>query len=244
VAKWSVASTIKQLLHSRQQSTCFTAPRNLCFNAFVSAPSAKAGHSEVEELPARELLMDTAERLIAERGMGVSLREIAARAGQRNNSAVIYYFGNHDGLIAATLGRRMTELDDRRRVLLAELDAQADYDLADVLRAIIEPALDLPYRSGATHYARFVEQIRTHPILASSLPSSESWPATMALAGRLRFCLPSYPRRDLSRRIGLMAITMFALMADYERRGELDSVRGRKRACRELVEVLAAVLKA
>lgn len=188
--------------------------------------------------------MDTAERLIAERGMGVSLREIAAQAGQRNNSAVIYHFGNHDGLIAATLHRRMSELDERRSVLLAELDARADYTVDDVLKALLEPALELPYRSGSTHYARFVEQIRTHPVISSAVPRNESWPATMTLARRLGSRLPDYSRRELSRRIGLMATTMFALMADYERRGELDSARGRRRACRELVPILAAVLTA
>lgn len=188
--------------------------------------------------------MDTAETLIAERGMGVSLREIAAQAGQRNNSAVIYHFGNHDGLIAATLDRRMSVLDGRRRLLLAELDARADVTVEDVLTAIIAPALDLPYRSGATHYARFVEQIRTHPVIASTAPRTDNWGATMALTQRLSACLPDHPRRDLTRRIGLMATTMFALMADYERRGELESVRGRKRACRELVPILTAVLTA
>ena len=188
--------------------------------------------------------MNTAETLIAERGMGVSLREIAAQAGQRNNSAVIYHFGNHDGLIAATLDRRMSVLDERRRLLLAELDARADFTVEDVLTAIIAPALDLPYRSGATHYARFVEQIRTHPVIASAAPRTDDWRATMALTQRLSASLPDHPRRDLTRRIGLMATTMFALMADYERRGELESARGRKRACRELVPILAAVLTA
>lgn len=188
--------------------------------------------------------MDTAERLIAERGMGVSLREIAAQAGQRNNSAVIYHFGNHDGLIAATLDRRMSEIDEHRRVSLAELDARADCTIDDVLTAMLEPALELPYRSGATHYARFVEQIRTHPVIASTVPRSETWPATMELTRRVGTCLPKRSRREASRRIRLMATTMFALMADYERRGEFDSVRSRRRACRELVPVLSAVLLA
>ncbi|WP_143861305.1 TetR family transcriptional regulator [Nocardia amikacinitolerans] len=36
----------------------------------------------------RSALLDTAERLIALRGLEVPLRDIAAEAGQRNNSAV------------------------------------------------------------------------------------------------------------------------------------------------------------
>ncbi len=186
--------------------------------------------------------MDTAERLIAGRGMGVSLREIAAQAGQRNNSAVIYHFGNHHGLITATLQRRMAVIDDRRGRLLASLDAAEEFTIEDVLKCILEPAFELPYLNGATHYARFVEQIHTHPVIASAVPGDEQWPSTMALMLRLGALLPELSPRALTRRISLMATTMFALMADYERRGELASARGRRRACDELVPILAAVL--
>lgn len=194
--------------------------------------------------PARTLLMDTTERLIAEQGMTVSLREIAAGAGQRNNSAVIYHFGNYDSLIKATLERRMVGLEQRRRDLLEELDSRPDFTLSDVLRAIVEPALEIPYGEGATHYARFVEQIRTHPVISHAVPTGERWPAVMTLTKRLRTRMPGIDRAGQARRIRMMATAMFALMADYERRGELGSPRGRKRAAEELVATLSAVLTA
>ena len=194
--------------------------------------------------PVRELLMDTTERLIAERGMTVSLREIAAAAGQRNNSAVIYHFGNYDSLLKATLDRRMVSLERRRQEMLDDLDARDDVTLADVLRAIVEPALEVPYREGATHYARFVEQIRTHPVISHAVPVGERWPVVISLTRRLRRHLPDPDRGGHARRIRMMATTMFALMADYERRGELDAPRGRKRAGAELVATLTAVLTA
>lgn len=186
--------------------------------------------------------MDAAEELIAERGMGVSLREIAAHAGQRNNSAVIYHFGNHDGLIKATLERRMTELDAWRRNAVRDLVEQENVTIEEVLAALIEPALTLPYQRGATHYARFVEQIRTHPVIAQAVPRSETWPATMRLAGLLTGYMPKMSSREKSRRFNLMSTSMFALMADYERRGECGTSRERQRACRELVSILAAIL--
>ena len=65
---------MKHVLYAADEA-CFTSP--------------VSGSASDNDSTARELLMDTAETLIAERGMGVSLREIAARAGQRNNSAVI-----------------------------------------------------------------------------------------------------------------------------------------------------------
>lgn len=190
----------------------------------------------------RDLLMDTTERLIAERGMTVSLREIAAGAGQRNNSAPIYHFGNYDNLLNATLARRMDGMERRRQEMLVHLESRGDATLTDVLRAIVEPALEIPYREGATHYARFVEQIRTHPVISHSVSAGERWPVVVALIEHLRGHLPGLTRDAFARRVRLMATTMFALMADYERRGELNSPRRRKRAGEELVATLSCIL--
>src|SRR5262245_22442952 len=60
----------------------------------------------------RTKLLDTAERLFAERGItGVSLREITEAAGQRNASVVQYHFGSRAGLVAAVLDRHMEPVD-------------------------------------------------------------------------------------------------------------------------------------
>ena len=48
----------------------------------------------------RERIIVAAERLIAERGIDVPLRDIAVAADQRNNSAVQYHFGSRDGDVA------------------------------------------------------------------------------------------------------------------------------------------------
>ncbi|WP_418601986.1 TetR family transcriptional regulator [Mycolicibacterium sp. SCSIO 43805] len=193
----------------------------------------------VSAAPARELLMDAAEMLIAERGMTVTLRELAAAAGQRNNSAVIYHFGGLDGLVAATLQRRMDSLEPRRAELLAGLDA--DSGPADIVAAIVGPALTIPYEQGATHYARFVESIRVHSVIAELQPSSNQWPVVMSLIRRLTPHVPG-GRRAQTRRIRLMATAMFSLMADYERRDELASPRKRARATEELTALLVALV--
>ena len=193
----------------------------------------------VSDAPARELLMDAAEMLIAERGMTVTLRELAAAAGQRNNSAVIYHFGGLDGLVAATLQRRMDSLEPRRAELLAGLDADAGP--ADIVAAIVGPALTIPYEQGATHYARFVESIRVHSVIAELQPSSSQWPVVMSLIRRLTPHVPG-GRRAQTRRIRLMATAMFSLMADYERRDELASPRKRARATEELTALLVALV--
>jgi AcrR family transcriptional regulator len=69
----------------------------------------------------RELLIVTAERLIALNGVeGVSLREIQAAAGQSNSSVITYHFGSQAGLVRAVLEFRYQKVNARRAELLRE----------------------------------------------------------------------------------------------------------------------------
>lgn len=111
-----------------------------------------------------EVLILTAERLFAERGLAsVSAREIAAAAGQRNTSAVGYHFGSRDGLIDAIFDYRMARIDQQRRAMLAELDRREAVGppaaLADVVETIVTPlAASIGHDNGVSWYARFLQQ--------------------------------------------------------------------------------------
>src|SRR6266700_697094 len=73
----------------------------------------------------RELLMVTAERLIAMNGVeGVTLREIQAAAGQSNSSVITYHFGSQAGLVRALLEFRYRKVNARRAELLKEAREQ------------------------------------------------------------------------------------------------------------------------
>src|SRR6201994_5140502 len=73
-------------------------------------------------LSTKEQIVLAPERLFAERGCdGVSLREIGAAAGSGNNSAVQYHFGSKEQLVVAIFENRLTYIDERRAVLLAQL---------------------------------------------------------------------------------------------------------------------------
>ena len=87
--------------------------------------------------------MRAAERLIAERGIeNVSLRDIVVVAGQRNESALQYHFGNYHGLVAAIHASRAAEMQTRRAALLQELKAHTTHpSLRDICRLMVEPAL-------------------------------------------------------------------------------------------------------
>jgi AcrR family transcriptional regulator len=84
----------------------------------------------------RLLIIEAAERLIAERGVhGVSLREVGAEAGQRNTGAVRYHFGSKELLVNAVFQHRMAPINQRRLALLDQLDAEGD---GRTLRGLVE----------------------------------------------------------------------------------------------------------
>jgi AcrR family transcriptional regulator len=80
----------------------------------------------VTDRSVRDRLIDVGERLIGKHGLdGVSLRQISATAGTRNNYAVQYHFGDADGLIRAIIAQRTPEIESRRAEALRKmLDAQ------------------------------------------------------------------------------------------------------------------------
>ena len=113
----------------------------------------------------REVMIDVAERLIAERGLGsVSLREVQTASGQRNKSAAHYHFGSRDGLIEAIVEARMAPINQRRLGLLADLDvAGRGNDVRALVEALIEPLAEATLGRGHSAYARFLAQALTDP---------------------------------------------------------------------------------
>jgi AcrR family transcriptional regulator len=89
-----------------------------------------------------ERLMDAAERLLAERGSAAtSVRDVLAEAGVANASAVGYYFGSKDGLIAAVERRAVEQVNAERAAGLTALDPGAP--LEDLVRSWVAPVVRL-----------------------------------------------------------------------------------------------------
>lgn len=98
------------------------------------------------------------EQLFAKGGIdGVSLREIAAAAGQGNHHAVQYHFGSREGLIHAIFVHRMQEMEPRRAEMLAAADAAGLLgDARTIVEIIFLPQLDLPGQHDNHSYAHFL----------------------------------------------------------------------------------------
>jgi AcrR family transcriptional regulator len=171
----------------------------------------------------RERILDAAERLIAERGVDVPFREIAAGAGQKNNSAVHYHFGSREGLIREVISRRTAAEDSLRLEMLAALEEQGTGDdLRVLVGALIRPLCEAAYTAGATHYARFLEQVRHHPALSDSVFDPAGFPASQIVVNRIARILGDLPKAIRLRRIRSIMTLQFALLADFESRWEGD----------------------
>lgn len=142
--------------------------------------------------PARQRIIEVAERLFAERGIeGPTLREIGVAAQQRNNSAVQYHFGDRMGLLAAVLTPHLDQLDRERERTLRELDAAGAASLDALVGVLVRPlAAKLAEPSG-------VRYLQIQAALLGTGPNQSLAPDTLRPWGR-----PAV--RSLVQRIGLL----------------------------------------
>jgi AcrR family transcriptional regulator len=123
-------------------------------------------------------LVETAERLFAERGVnGVSLREIGAAAGQRNTGAARYHFRSKEGLLEAIWRYRMEPINERREAMLAALDVDGrSHDLRGLAEAFVYPLSEqLGEPARPSWYLRFCIHAAYVADTAPTTPGRDPW---------------------------------------------------------------------
>lgn len=183
---------------------------------------------------ARSDILDAAERLIAERGVQVPLRDIALTAGHRNNSAVNYHFRSRDELIDAVVRRRLEPMERIRAEMVAALDADEGADLLAWLRIMVVPLAE----TGSAHYARFLRATSLHLREHVRDAHGAVWATVL---NQLAAAIPAGDRGMRGRRVQAVATTMFALLAERENDVEAGADVG---STEEIVALLAAMLTA
>lgn len=143
----------------------------------------------------REALLTAAERLFATRGVhAVANREISEAAGQGNNAAVTYHFGNKADLVRAIAHRHAEPIGQcRERMLTA---AQGSTDIRDWVACLVRPLTQHLAELGTpTWYARFTAQVRADPGFSEILTeeSLDSAPSVRELQDNMDRCLPDLP---------------------------------------------------
>jgi AcrR family transcriptional regulator len=116
--------------------------------------------------PTKELLIATAESLFGRHGIdGISLREIAAAAGQANSTVVQYHFKDKSGLVSAILEDRVLRMEALRSQWLQGLTA-AEKTPREFLKIIWLPVTTVRDDDGNHTFCRFLLQYMLQPTVA------------------------------------------------------------------------------
>ncbi|MCE9650925.1 MAG: TetR family transcriptional regulator [Parvibaculum sp.] len=110
-------------------------------------------------------LILAAEKLFGEQGVhGVTLKEINAAAGQRNESALHYHFGSKPALVEAILLHRARDIDTvRGEFVEALLRDGKEKDIRVLLRATFMPLVGLVAEEDGVRFVRFLAQVLNDP---------------------------------------------------------------------------------
>ena len=192
-------------------------------------------------------LMQSAERLFAEKGIGtVSVKEITSAAGARNLSAVHYHFGSIETLIRELFIERYQRIERDRLVRLAKVNASSSENrLFDLLSAAIAPFLETCLDKEGRQYVRFCIQLTHDPRfdVAEIVAEAESV-SILALRGLLVECLSHVPEETLTNRLRQGFKISMLQAADYAQHVEDGSARPIEEAIREAAHTLAGYLSA
>jgi AcrR family transcriptional regulator len=173
----------------------------------AAAPSTQEGRRARGDA-ARAALVETAERLFAERGLeAVSLRDVSKAAGQRNHSAAQYHFGDRRGLVAAVYEHRMRHVNERRHAHLTALrEAGGIDDLRAFVEAVLVPLIEVVAEADGW-YARFLARTRWDPtaweVVESLAVSASLQEAVRELVPALRDLPPAVRRHRLDQVVTL-----------------------------------------
>jgi AcrR family transcriptional regulator len=142
----------------------------------------------------REVILTTAERLFAERGIHtVSNRQISEAAGQGNSAAVGYHFGTKDDLVRAIVRKHNEQMEQLRVTMVA--DAAGSTDVREWVACLVRPFTGhLAALGSPTWYARLCVQVTSDPALHQIMIEQALTSASLQLlVSGLNQCLPGLP---------------------------------------------------
>lgn len=196
----------------------------------------------------RQLILMKAEELFATHGIeAVPLRDIGVAAGQKNNVAVQYHFGDRDSLLREITTYRARASEQVRAEQLADLLADGrSPTVADLVRAwVLALASHLqPENFYLAFLARYVIEHGGYGGLEGT--TSTSTQTSYTFTTMVRRLLPDHPAAVVEERWNLVMITAVHTLARYQ-----DALRTKSLSKRrlgglidDLVMFLAAGLEA
>lgn len=161
-------------------------------------------------------LKRAAQALFARHGIdAVTVQQIVAAAGQRNNAALHYHFGSKEELIRQLLIDGAEQIDNRRQEMLEAIDkAGGASSVRQVLDVLVMPVIELEADKRRRGYIRLVASIQMtdRDLLRSALAGRWNAGYVRCLA-LLKDLVKSVPPKLLEQRLSLLGIYSNAVLS-------------------------------
>lgn len=179
----------------------------------MANPAPKVRSDAAEHLKAEAL------RLFAERGIdGVTVRQIAEAAGQKNHAVVGYYFGSKEALVRELIVDGARAIDIRRNAWLDACEAKGGpHTVAEVIEGMIETSLDPDASPGDESFNRFFTLLglSNRAFFMEALEGRWNTGYQRCL-DHLRRLMPEMPAAKKNERFVFLGSTLGAVLASRE----------------------------
>ncbi len=198
----------------------------------------------------KEGLLDTAERLFAEKGVKeTSVRDITKAAGS-HLASVNYHFNTKYGLVRAVISRRLEPLNKRRFELLDAYEAEAGDNPVPVEKlvyALVAPGMELYLKNP--DFLRFAGRMVSDPDREiRRIFVAELDPVFFRIKELLKRALPEIPEAEIMWRIHFTIGAMVHTWTNHPdlelRSGGICNIRNEREIIDRIVSFCAAGLKA
>jgi len=155
-----------------------------------------------------------AQLLFARHGVdAVTIQQIVAAAGQRNNAALHYHFGTKEELIRQLVVDGAAVLDARRQGMLREIEARGGpADIREVLLVLVLPVIELGDDERWRGYVRFTSSLQASDRKTLRAALNNRWNAGyVACFAHLKRMLP-LPAALVEQRLSIFSIYANAIL--------------------------------
>lgn len=166
-------------------------------------------------------LKESAQRLFAENGIdGVSVRDIASAADQKNPTAIGYHFGSKNGLITELVIDGAALIDQRRNQRLDQLEAGGGpTEIREIVDILIYPSIDLYEGKKPESFNRFINMLaQSHRDLFEDAIGDEWNTGFQRCLDHLRRLMPDISEQEKNQRFVFMQTYLGSAIAARERR--------------------------
>jgi AcrR family transcriptional regulator len=165
----------------------------------------------------RTALLQAAERLFAERGVdAVSMREIAAAAGQGNHSAALYHFADKRDLLNSLLERHSDPMQKAWLVTLDHMAAEGRDTLRELVALMVRSVIaKLDDPDGGTDYLLVVADLVTSRSFPITTMPAVSAPGILELTARMMRHIRTVPPQFMQLRMMRVANVLYGSIANY-----------------------------